>query len=103
MGLRNFDTIGKVLPTTFLTVVVFPVFGQMFFSQDEDFKLVENKDAAYQELFEPSSKIESVTCDFIQHKELNLLAETVTSEGIFCLLGNDRLLWEYKTPYPIRL
>lgn len=63
--------------------------------------LVKVKDSAaeYKNLLDASQNVSSVSCDFVQHKELSILSETITSEGIFKLKGNNKLLWEYRTPY----
>jgi outer membrane lipoprotein-sorting protein len=67
--------------------------------QDNGFIPVENVEGEYQNLLKASKQIKSISCSFVQYKELSVLSETIVSEGSFYLLDNDKLLWEYKTPY----
>jgi outer membrane lipoprotein-sorting protein len=39
----------------------------------------------------------------VQQKELSILSETVISEGAFFLMGNNKLVWEYKSPYQYKI
>lgn len=68
-----------------------------------NFHEVKNPKAELQKLMSASKNINTVSCDFVQHKELSILSERFTSEGIFRLKGNDKLLWEYHSPYPYKV
>ena len=71
--------------------------------QDHSFIAVNTPEAEYRKLLDASKKVTSVSCDFVQYKELSILSDTITSEGLFRLKNNDKLLWEYKTPYPYKV
>lgn len=94
------------MPHIFKTrIIIFAILLWSFSlqGQNNDFSLIENTETEYQKLLEASKKIESISCDFVQQKELSILSETIISEGIFCLLDSDKLLWEYKIPYVYKI
>jgi len=87
------------------TCISFCVLMFVFFaaSAQSSFSEVQNPQAELHNLMEANKNVTSISCDFVQKKELSILSETVTSEGIFRLKGNDKLLWEYRTPYPYKV
>lgn len=46
-----------------------------------------------------SASIESLSCDFVQTKQLSLLASTLVSKGTMHYQKSDKLCWRYTTPY----
>jgi len=69
------------------------------YSQDSSFVAVADVETTQQKLIDASKNVESISCSFVQNKELNILSEMIISEGIFRLKGSDKLLWAYQTPY----
>jgi outer membrane lipoprotein-sorting protein len=51
-----------------------------------------------EQLSENSSAVESLSCDFIQEKHLDILDEALTSTGRFSFQRPDRLRWEIVDP-----
>lgn len=49
------------------------------------------------------AEIRSLTADFVQRRESELLLETEESRGRFAFQRPDRVLWEYETPDPMRV
>lgn len=68
-------------------------------SQPQGFSKVLSPEKIQTQLVDASKKVETISCNFIQHKTLSILSETIVSEGIFKLKGNNKLLWAYETPY----
>jgi outer membrane lipoprotein carrier protein len=48
---------------------------------------------------EASRKMTSLTCDFVQEKELSILDERMVSTGRMYYRQDNRLRWEYLSPY----
>ncbi len=65
----------------------------------ESYSKVNNPQAEIAKLMAANKNVSTISCDFVQEKELSVLSETITSEGIFLLKDDDKLLWEYHTPY----
>ncbi len=51
------------------------------------------------EMQQKTANIESISCDFKQNKHLKYLDAVVESEGKLCFDKNNRLRWEYLTPF----
>lgn len=48
---------------------------------------------------EVAQSTKTLSCDFIQEKEMSMLAEKITSRGKFCLKREKMLRWEYLQPF----
>ena len=48
---------------------------------------------------EVAQSTKTLSCDFIQEKEMSMLAEKITSRGKFCLKKEKMLRWEYLQPF----
>jgi len=46
-----------------------------------------------------SKSTQSITCDFIQEKELIVLSEKIISKGVFFFKKENNIRWEYIQPY----
>ena len=46
-----------------------------------------------------SASMKSLRCDFVQEKEISILADRVVSRGTLSYKGGDRLRWLYTEPY----
>ncbi len=46
-----------------------------------------------------SASMKSLQCDFVQVKEISILADKITSRGTLSYKGGDRLRWLYTEPY----
>lgn len=75
------------------------LFALQSLGQESDFTKIVNPEDTHQKLIVASKKVKSISCDFIQNKELSILSEIIVSEGVFKLKGSDKLLWAYETPY----
>ncbi len=51
------------------------------------------------EMTQKTADVENVSCDFVQKKHLQFLDEVVTSDGKLFFDKNNRLRWEYVSPY----
>lgn len=75
------------------------IFIPVFLFGQESYTEIKNPQAEILKLVEASKNTQAISCDFIQKKELSILSEIITSEGVFLLKGNDKLVWEYRQPY----
>ena len=46
-----------------------------------------------------AAKTSTLTCRFVQKKNISILSETVTSEGMMYFKKENKLRWEYNKPY----
>ena len=46
-----------------------------------------------------SGKVNTIESDFIQEKNLSILANTILSKGHFCYRKDNNIRWEYQQPY----
>jgi outer membrane lipoprotein-sorting protein len=53
-----------------------------------------------QKVTEATKRVNSIACDFIQNKEMSVLAEQITSKGKFFYRKEKMLRWEYTDPFP---
>lgn len=58
-----------------------------------------SQDAIIAKINAAVSKIETMQCDFVQTKHMKMLNNKMVSTGIMVYKQNDKLRWEYKTPY----
>lgn len=47
-----------------------------------------------------SGKVNTIESDFVQEKNLSILANKITSKGHFCYKRDNNIRWEYQQPYP---
>jgi len=52
-----------------------------------------------QQISQAAAAIKSMQCDFVQTKQLKMLNDKVVSKGKMYYLQNDKLRWEYSSPY----
>lgn len=86
----------------FLLVILFGVAPLTSFGQ-KDFKPVSDLAAFRKTFAEESSKIQSITSDFKQQKQLIALTETITSTGKFWFSRPKRVRIEYQKPFVYRM
>ena len=48
---------------------------------------------------EAAQKINTISSDFVQEKEMAMIAEKITSKGKFCFKKEKMLRWEYSEPF----
>lgn len=58
-----------------------------------------NQSMILNRLNEASRSISTIECDFIQKKHLSFLAENVTSRGKFFYKKENKIRWEYTSPF----
>lgn len=58
-----------------------------------------SQEALKARIMEASASMKSLQCDFVQVKEISILADRVTSRGTLSYKGGDRLRWLYTEPY----
>ena len=68
------------------------------FSQSQ-FSEMKNPSGFQKKLNEATRKINTLECDFIQEKNLTVVAEQVTSKGKFYFKKEKLLRWEYTDPF----
>lgn len=69
------------------------------FAQTNNFKKVINTKAIAQKLNKASKNTKSIDSDFKQYKHLDILENDMISIGHFSFVANDKVRWEYNTPY----
>lgn len=86
--------INKLLFLLSLTSLCFPAFAQVSgFTKVSDPVAIQKKVAA------KASDITSIQSDFIQEKHLSVLSQPITSKGNFTYKKENKLRWEYTTPF----
>jgi outer membrane lipoprotein-sorting protein len=70
-------------------------------AQDSGYKPVSKNDTPefLAKIEKASAAITSLQCSFIQKKNISVLSETVTSKGKLLFKKENKLCWEYQTPY----
>ncbi len=68
-------------------------------SGQETFKPVIDKDSVEKRLMDESGKINSIKSNFTQDKHLENLSIVIRSEGNFYFRQENKLKWEYTSPY----
>lgn len=68
------------------------------YSQEELAKMTDI-DAFKSNMQEAAARTYSITSDFVQHKHLDFLEESVLSRGVFYFEKDDKLRWEYQDPF----
>ena len=69
------------------------------FGQDKSYTPVTNMKDVETKLNNASAQTSTITCDFTQEKHLEYLDETIISKGKFWFKKENRLRWEYMTPF----
>lgn len=82
-----------------LGTLVVLVMGYMAVAQPKGFQAVKNVPAFQQSLAKVNIGKETITSDFIQIKNMALLAEKIKSKGKFYYKKADKVRIEYTTPY----
>ncbi len=52
-----------------------------------------------QQVNKAAARMRSLTCDFVQTKNLRMLKSKIVSRGRMCYVQPDKLRWEYTSPY----
>ncbi len=60
---------------------------------------VENPDPVIRSIVSACNKVQSITCEFSQEKEMSVMAEKVLSGGKFWFRKEKSLRWEYTSPF----
>lgn len=47
-----------------------------------------------------SARVNTIESDFVQEKNLSILADKIISRGYFCYRKENNIRWEYQQPYP---
>lgn len=76
----------------FLIIFLCPIFVCM--AQNS-----ESQRQAIEEISKAAANIQTLKCEFIQTKTLNMLNNKLVSEGTMHCSQPDKLKWEYITPY----
>jgi outer membrane lipoprotein-sorting protein len=84
----------KLIVTFLLTV-----YSTIVFAQPAGFKEVKNVAAFQQELTKANISIQDIVSDFIQIKNMSLLAEKIKSKGKFYFKKEDKVRIEYTQPF----
>ncbi len=69
------------------------------FCFSQNFKAVKDTAALKQRIEAMSKSVNSIESDFTQEKNLSILSEKVNSKGHFIFKKENKLRWEYFTPY----
>jgi outer membrane lipoprotein-sorting protein len=64
-----------------------------------NFRVMKDTISFRQKVDRMSKETNSIESDFVQVKELSMLAEKVTSKGRFSFVRKNNLRWEYQQPY----
>lgn len=81
----------------YLSIVLFCF---SFTHQQGDYKEITDKAAIEASIQETLQSTTTLKSDFVQEKELSVMSETIVSEGSFYFKKENKIRWEYTTPYP---
>jgi outer membrane lipoprotein-sorting protein len=81
-----------------ILILIFPCFSDPGYGQ-EDHKAMKDQGTFRQNLKKSSAETFSITSEFVQTKHLDFLEEDVESKGRFYFEKEDKLRWEYSTPF----
>jgi outer membrane lipoprotein-sorting protein len=70
----------------------------LLYAQD-GYKKMNDIDTFKSKLEAMSESINTITCDFVQEKNLVVLSEKIFSKGQFCFKKENNIRWEYIEPY----
>ncbi|MEI7596281.1 MAG: outer membrane lipoprotein carrier protein LolA [Bacteroidota bacterium] len=87
-----------MIKNNFITVI-FLLVALVAFGQDKSYTPVANMKEVETKLNNNSSKITTISCEFTQEKHLEYLDETIISKGRFWFKKENKLRWEYATPF----
>lgn len=89
------------MKTGILILLAFAALNGSISGQEADFKPVANGEMQlYMARIEKASAgLTSLQCSFTQKKNISILAESVVSTGRLLFKKNDKLCWEYVSPY----
>lgn len=75
------------------------VIATVSYAQPRGFKEVKNVQTFQQDLFRSNTAVQTISSDFLQTKNMALLAEKIKSRGKFYFKKEDKVRIEYITPY----
>lgn len=79
-------------------IIVLFLFTSVLVAQDE-YRPLEDVEAFRENMIRASAETNSIASDFEQLKHLSFLEEDVKSAGLFYFQKENRLRWEYKSPF----
>jgi len=82
--------------TSFL-IILFLLTASLF--AQSAFRPLEDSESFRENMIRASEKTNSIVSDFEQLKHLSFLEEDVTSEGLFYFQKENKLRWEYTSPF----
>jgi outer membrane lipoprotein-sorting protein len=84
-----------------LITLAFLILAGSIYAQDNAYKLIAKNDipAFISKIERASASLTTLQSSFTQKKEISVLAESVTSKGILLYKKENKLCWEYSTPY----
>src|SRR4030043_1508631 len=68
-------------------------------SAQDTYTPMSNSEEFKSKLAEMSESTNTITCDFVQEKNLSVLSEKIISKGQFFFKKENNIRWEYTTPY----
>jgi len=80
-------------------IILFIFLSNMTMSQQTQLTEKETREIK-QKVREMAFMTRTIESDFVQEKEMNVLAEKITSRGKFLFKKDKMLRWEYLTPFP---
>ena len=83
--------------------LIFPVFTTMpgitVLSQETGYSPMKDTSRFLKNLEKATSQITSIQSDFIQEKKLDFIDETIISKGKFVFQKDNKIRWEYTSPF----
>ena len=80
-------------------LIIFLVLSGTINSQSFAPATKEQQQMMLSKISEASAKMKSLKCNFVQEKELSMLEDKMVSKGAMHFRHDNRLRWEYLTPY----
>lgn len=95
----------RQLPGTFryLMMVLFLATGTLVTAQTKNFSTVSDLGEFRKKFAVESAKVQTITSDFKQQKQLLALTETITSTGKFWFKRSDKVRIDYQKPFVYRM
>ena len=83
----------RILSSVILFFIIFSTSAQ------ENYVIIDDATELNKIIKSKSQNIHSIKSDFIQHKNLSILEETLVSEGNFLFKKENNIKWQYTSPF----
>ena len=96
---KKITTINSIKKTIIMLFFILFSVSSAFGQVPEGFKIVKDTASFIRKMTVQSKLTNTTECDFEQEKFISVMSEKITSKGHFCFKKDNKLRWEYNTPF----